>query len=73
MAIKIIQERAIKPIFKGECNRCGSLFEFEHSDANEEYYDQREGFLYNVTCPCCNKKVWVYKQVLRYEDTARTT
>lgn len=29
--------------------------------------DQREGFSYNITCPCCNKEIWVNKKILRYE------
>lgn len=67
MAIKIIQKRPTKPIFQGECSRCGCMFEFEHSDANDYNDDQREGYSYNVTCPYCSKKIWVNKKILRYE------
>lgn len=37
IAIKIIQKRPTKPIYQGECRKCGCLFEFEHSDANDYY------------------------------------
>ena len=68
MAIKIIQEgKNTKPIYQGRCSHCDCLFEFEHSDANKFIDDQREGFSYNVTCPCCKRDTWVNKNILRYE------
>ena len=67
MAIKIIDKRPAKPIYQGECDRCGCLFEFEHCDANEHLDSQIDGFHYNVTCPGCKKRVWVKKKLLRYE------
>lgn len=67
MAIKVISKPVGKPIYQGQCDWCHYCFEFEHSDANTFCDDQREGFHYNVTCPACNKRVWVKKKILRYE------
>ena len=67
MAIKIINKPIGKAIYQGECDICHTRFEFEHSDANEHIDSQIEGFHYNVTCPACNKRVWVKKKILRYE------
>ena len=67
MAIKIINKKATKPIFQGECNSCGCLFEFEHSDAITYNDSQIEGFSYYIACPNCNKKIWVNRKILRYE------
>ena len=67
MAIKIISKPVGKPIYQGQCVWCHCRFEFEHSDANEHIDIQIEGFHYNVTCPACNKRVWVKKKILRYE------
>lgn len=67
MAIKVISKPVGKPIYQGQCDWCHCRFEFEHSDANTFCDDQREGFSYNVTCPACNKRVWVKKKILRYE------
>lgn len=68
MAIKIIQQGCgKKPIYQGRCYHCECSFEFEHSDANAHIDDQIQGFSYNVTCPCCKRKVWVDRKILRYD------
>lgn len=67
MAIKRLNKRYIKPIYQGDCSRCGCMFEFEHSDANDYIDSQIEGESYNVTCPWCNAKIWVKKKIFRYE------
>ena len=69
MAIKIIENgKPSKPIYLGECYYCKCKFEFAHEDANEYLDDQREGESYNVTCPYCKRKVWVKKNIFRYEE-----
>lgn len=67
MAIKIIPKKRTRPIYQGECTHCGCTFEFEHSDANDFYDSQIEGFSYNITCPGCNKRIWVNNRISRYE------
>lgn len=67
MAIKIIGNRTMIPIYFGECMNCGGFFEFEHSDANEHFDSPIEGFHYNVTCPHCNKRVWVKRKIYKYK------
>lgn len=67
MAIKIIPKKLTYPVYQGECTHCGCTFEFEHSDANDYFDSQIEGFSYNVTCPRCNKRIWVRNKILRYE------
>lgn len=67
MAIKVISKPVGKPIYQGQCVWCHCRFEFEHSDANTFCDDQREGFSYNVTCPCCGRHIWIDREILRYE------
>lgn len=67
MAIKVISKPVDKPIYQGQCVWCHCHFEFEHSDANTFCDDQREGFSYNVTCPCCGRRIWIDREILRYE------
>ena len=74
MAIKIIDAgRPSKPIYFGECYYCKCKFEFAHEDANEYHDSQIEGESYNVTCPYCKRKVWVKKNIFRYEEYVTPT
>ena len=68
MATKIIDKIPTKPIYQGECKICGSHFEFNHSDVIARGELSLEGFCYLITCPKCNKKTWVNKNILlRYD------
>lgn len=60
MAIEII-ERGIKPEnrkFTATCNGCKTKIRFLQSDG-EVKYDQRDGTSVRVTCPECNKFIYV--------------
>ena len=65
MTIKIITRGADpkKTILECACNNCKTIFECEKSDAkyegNYDCRDPRESPYYTVSCPVCNRGVYV--------------
>lgn len=69
MAKKIIKEANKKnPIYFRRCDRCGCEFEFEKSDIDSEFFDQREGYnVIFIPCPSCGSTTGVKEKIIRYE------